>query len=505
MMWKSLKEASACLKIKPATLRSRGLSGRWPRKTDESSIQLRYLYFIPQSESEASDAEVDRYLDGSHVVHLDQRYDDDGDDDHVFKPQDPEMKDYIVAGGNYIFSIPSKPGKPWVVPKEQIETLVSMYSNDGEKATYNQISRKLGWHRRTVRETLKALGKTHDSLPFTDDQIYSTNEDSLVEDLIRRKEEKVYVRASRASWRKTQELADKALNWQRFVEDSLSHMVVPPPPPMPKWKRSGASKKNRRQGGLTVVSHATDLHYGKYGWVDQVGEEYSREVTRDRLMSATEELQKKISVWGTPDRVVLGVGGDWFHIDGPNGGTTKGTPQDHDGCYMRIFTEGCALARDHIEHWRQFAPHVDVKLVRGNHDYISTSLLVHWLRAVYANAPDVEIGSYSNDREYMRIGSTLLGLTHGDGVSDKDLGSLMALEAKEMWSDTTYRMWITGHWHSQIVSENYGVLVEHAPSLAGSDAWHKRNGYVGNRRALSAFLIDHEDGPFAKVLADYKK
>jgi hypothetical protein len=41
--------------------------------------------------------------------------------------------------------------------------------------------------------------------------------------------------------------------------------------------------------------------------------------------------------------------------------------------------------------------------------------------------------------------------------------------------------------------------------LAGSDAWHTKHGYVGNRKLLMAHIIDDKHGPVAKVWADAKE
>jgi predicted phosphodiesterase len=500
MRWEPLDQASESLNYSKNGLRSKGGRKGWPRRQDrrndsDSDNNNRYLYAVPESEAEARAVGVDKWDGGGRFA-----VDEDGE----AKVSEPAHGPYYFdeTRDRYIFNLPSKPRTPWVVPGEEVRTLVAAYSKDGDDATINQLCRQLGWHRKTVKETLAALGKTHDSLPFTDEQIIGTDEDELVEDFARREEERVHVRAERQDWAKVKDLADRARRWDKFIAETMSKMVVPPAPPIPRWKRDRKRRGTLTGNNLTVVSHATDLHFGKEGWVNQIGEEFTREICRDRLLDATEKLIQRIDVWGKPDEVILGVGGDWFHIDGHQGTTTKGTPQDADGNYLRIFTEGCALARDHIEMWRQHIPKVRVVAVRGNHDYYSTALLVHWLQGKYDGCEDVEIGRCEVDREYIHIGQTILGMTHGHSVKDKDLVSLMAAEVPELWGKTKHRLWLTGHWHSQIVTEHHGVVVEHLPSLAGSDRWHHEHGYVGNRKALMAHLIDHNEGPFAKLLVD---
>ena len=513
MRFGSLAEAASIVGKSKDAIGNRGARGTWPRHKDPTSTTTaannrRFLYGIPETQEEAEELNVKGW--GDDVWEAGPSFTADNEPRRRYvseeeeEIQDPESTPYTVIGDKYVFNLPSKPRHPWAVSKGEVEQLVSMYSNDGDGASLNQISRAMGWHRKTVKEMLRALGKTHDSLPFTDEQIADGEEAHLVEDLIRQKEEKIHVRAAKVDWRKTQELADKARRWDKFISASMSQMVVPPAPDMPQWKVDRIRGKHENVNKISVVSHASDLHYGKEGWVNQTGEESNREHTRDTLMYATEKLIKRIKAWGEPDEVILGAGGDWFHIDNHRGTTTRGTPMDHDGSFLQIFSEGCALARDHIEMWRQAIPKVRIVTVRGNHDYYSTALLVHWLQAKYEDSPDVEVGRCEIDREYLKVGNTILGLTHGDGVKDKDLVSLMAAEAKDLWSHTKYRLWLTGHWHSQISYEHHGVLVEHLPSLAGTDAWHNKHGYKFNKKDLMAHLIDHEDGIIAKVWAGFE-
>jgi predicted phosphodiesterase len=198
------------------------------------------------------------------------------------------------------------------------------------------------------------------------------------------------------------------------------------------------------------------------------------------------------------------AGGDWFHVDSMRMTTTKGTPQDVDGSFFAVLEGGINLAVAQIEAWRAVAPKVEVKIVRGNHDYITTAMLGLYLRGAYANDRQVSIGEPMNDREYIEVGRTLVGLTHGDGVKDEKLSQLMAYEAREAWGRTDRRLWLTGHWHSQITTETHGVLIRHLPSLSGTDEWHHRSGYVGNRRSLAALVLDPVDGLWCEVTQDAK-
>jgi hypothetical protein len=468
VQWVTLGEAASATNLSRRVIRWRRERGSWPaRKLPDGS----YLYRI-----------------------------DGGVEDEDTAPViEPRAGPYAVVGDNYVFNLPSKPRTPWVVPKADVARLVAAYSRDGDNASLNQIARTIGWHRRTVLEVLRALGKTHDSAPFTDEDIAAGDEDALVEDLVRMKEEKVHVRAERESWTKTKDLADKARSWDAFIASLFAAA--------PKSIRSTAKPVKAPQKGngeLCAVSHATDLHYGKHGWVMETAEEYDRKECERRLLSTTSALIAKSTSHGKLSRAIIGVGGDWFHIDNPLMQTTRGTPQDTDGRFLQILWEGFELAVAHIEQWLAAVPVIDLAIVRGNHDSHATAVLRMLLWERYRNDARVRMKRTFLTREYFTFGESLIGFTHGEDTKDSELGALMATERREAWADTKYRHWFTGHWHTQKMDERYGVVVEHMPSLAGSDAWHHRKGYVGNRKALTATLFHREEGAIARILQGAK-
>ena len=71
----------------------------------------------------------------------------------------------------YVFTLHGA-AKAVVMSAERVQQIVADYSNLGAKASVNQIARTHGISRPVVRGILKALGPiTHDSLPFTQEQI----------------------------------------------------------------------------------------------------------------------------------------------------------------------------------------------------------------------------------------------------------------------------------------------------------------------------------------------
>jgi hypothetical protein len=97
-------------------------------------------------------------------------------------------------------------------------------------------------------------------------------------------------------------------------------------------------------------------------------------------------------------------------------------------------------------------------------------------------------------------GNTLLGFTHGDETKLVDLPLLMATETPKLWSTATHKAFFTGHLHHEMLKDHKGVKIYQMPSLAGTDRWHHKKGYVGSVKGLAGYLVHKEKGVRVTVL-----
>ena len=409
---------------------------------------------------------------------------------------------YDEKNDRYIFALRShaKAGRPFVVPGGVIKSTVLAYSNSGSAATINEIARTNGWHRTTVVEVLRALGKTHDSAPFTDEDLGSRPEDDLVEDSVRLKEESVLRKAERRDWKEKAKLADEAKHFDRFVagrmlevireveakRGSISVFTAPAPKGKPPIGVSGK---------VSVIYGLTDIHLGAKAWKDEVGAETTREIVRARVLATTQKLIHRVlhACRGCVIEWVVPVGSDNIHADTDSGTTTKGTPLDTDGSFARMFLEACELYEEVISLLARSGK-IQLVAMPGNHDRVSTMMLNHWLSARYRNNKNVKTTFSAGHRNYFLRGKSLIGMVHGDSIKDNKIPLIMASEASELWGKSKHRVVFSGHTHTDTVGEFAGVRVIHMPSLATADRWHHRSGYVGNTKALAAHIIDHKEG-----------
>lgn len=376
------------------------------------------------------------------------------------------------------------------VDGEKHRAMKEAYSNMvGKAASMNEITREFGIPRAWFDEYRRRHGWTHDMSPYTDEEVASTDIDQLVEDLVLKRKHLLHEKFERRKWKSIEEAAEKYEMFNSHVLNEFKQLVGETPAETPKLEMAKGED-------YSLVISPTDFHWGKYGWVDEVGETYHFEEAKKRLMEKTAELLCRLP--SRPEQIILATGSDWFHVDTDAGTTTKGTPQDMCGSPAEILMSGCQLAREHIDLLRQIAP-VKVVFMPGNHDRMSAIALMMYLSAVYENVDDCEVVVSPSTRQYVQYGNNLLGFIHGDGA--KNLVDLMSNEQRKLWGECEHHTWFHGHLHHRQVLEKGGCLIVQLPSLAGHDRYHARQGYTTSKAGLAAHLIDKQKGLIATFFA----
>tara|TARA_R110002020_G_scaffold9719_3_gene38112 strand:+ start:56 stop:1270 length:1215 start_codon:yes stop_codon:yes gene_type:complete len=255
---------------------------------------------------------------------------------------------------------------------------------------------------------------------------------------------------------------------------------------------------NATKGSYMLEVNIFDLHFGKLCWNGETGEDYDTKIAAERFHNAIDDLVAKAQFHNV-EKIVFPVGNDFFNSDSLNNTTTAGTPQDEDLRWQKTFTNGRRLIVDGIEKLLQVAP-VDVVIVQGNHDFQRSFYLGDSLTAWFRNVPEVNIDNSASPRKYVRYGSNLIGLTHGNNEKVAELPILMASEQKGLWADTKFHEWHLGHFHHKkqmkwkTIDEQKGCVIRFMRSLSGTDAWHNLKGYVQNVQSAESFLWHKDNG-----------
>ncbi len=249
-----------------------------------------------------------------------------------------------------------------------------------------------------------------------------------------------------------------------------------------------------------------DLHMGKYAWDEETVTNYDVDRAEDLFDASLEFLLGRAQKLtdGKIGRVLCVFGNDVSHTDSKRATTTAGTPMDVDTRYVKVYRRICAIHRRAVDLLRTVAP-VDIKIVSGNHDELTSFHLGEILAARYDTVPHVTIDNGPRTRKYYDYGVNLFGFAHGDTERVAELPLAMAREQPELWAVCSSREWHIGHKHitetyearpGRVEQDHYsdkGVRIRRLTSLSGHDAWHTKHAYM-DRRACEAFVFHKTAG-----------
>ena len=102
------------------------------------------------------------------------------------------------------------------------------------------------------------------------------------------------------------------------------------------------------------------------------------------------------------DEIIITFGSDYFTINADKPETKKGTPQDINAYYDKIYAVGAKVAIDTISYLRGKARKIVVIGLPGNHDEQSTVWLMICLKHYFDSAADVVVDWTYGHRKYYR-------------------------------------------------------------------------------------------------------
>lgn len=257
-----------------------------------------------------------------------------------------------------------------------------------------------------------------------------------------------------------------------------------------------------RRDGLWQVQVVSDTHFGNYAWSKTTGQgDYDLGIAEQRVRDTALGLLDTGDTYSPALRTIAFLG-DLFHYDTPAGTTTSGTQLERDGRLQKMIEVGCDTLLHLIERSAETCQ-THVLIVNGNHDEVLTWAFQRIARERFAKEKRVTISNDYTGRQYASHGRNLLGFAHGNRAKRK-LPQLMALEASNQWSESVYREYHTGHYHSQAAEWSRpietidGVLVRVAPTVCPPDDWHAAHGFIGSRQCMETFIYEPNGGLIAQ-------
>jgi len=246
---------------------------------------------------------------------------------------------------------------------------------------------------------------------------------------------------------------------------------------------------------VNVEISLSDYHLAKR----TVDGDNSIQARANRYLDVAQSLINKVVSNYHIDTVILPISNDFFHTDNYQHQTTNGTPQDTIMDYSEEYELGFSVLVDTINMLRQYACHVVVILVQGNHDRTKSFYLEHALDVLFKDALDVDFIRHHSVIKAKVVGNTFIGWHHGNCKID-DLPLLFAThpEYSHFFGNAKYREIHTGDKHHYMAKEIKGVRIQQMPSLSGTDRWHLDNNFVHSVRAALALVYDIELGKVAE-------
>jgi hypothetical protein len=254
--------------------------------------------------------------------------------------------------------------------------------------------------------------------------------------------------------------------------------------PQPVRKASKAAPREQM-----AVFGIYDAHIGAYCWAGETDEDNDTDRAVSRVCSAVDEVCEDLSKYPM-QKIVMPIGNDFMHYDNARGETTSGrVVTDFDSRYPRV-VEACHDALAYmVDRSLDIAREVELVYVGGNHDFMTSYHLTHWLKQRYSRDDRVTVDVSPRKRKYLMWGSVLIGLAHGDGLNLKEVYRHMAEENRENWAKATCREFHFGDKHhrkqiDQKTVDSYGrVTLRQNPSLSPRDKWTYDMGFDSVRCA----------------------
>lgn len=260
--------------------------------------------------------------------------------------------------------------------------------------------------------------------------------------------------------------------------------------PSPKIEYEG-NKATDKQFSVFPIG---DPHIGLLCWSKEVNHDWDVAIATRVFKSVFERLVGMMPV--TQEAILINTG-DLFHSDNIAGMTSRsGHHLELDGRHGKWLDAGMLIVRMWIETLLRRYKKVHFVNVIGNHDDILGRFMGGFVENVYENNKNLTIQKGDNPFQYVHRDKVLLGFAHGHTTKLASLPGKMADDVPELWGQSSFRHWITGHvHHNQFVQfkEHPGCSVESVGIIPPKDAYSHGGGY-GARRGTQGIIFDKEHG-----------
>lgn len=222
-----------------------------------------------------------------------------------------------------------------------------------------------------------------------------------------------------------------------------------------------------------------DTHIGMLAHEGECGESSDLKIQKRDLLSAMDRLVAGMA----PSKVCTIVPlGDNYHADDDNQRTPRGGHKlDVDGRSDKVARVGVDVFRRVIDRALQRFERVNVEVVGGNHDVVTSLWLRIALGLVYEKEPRVWVNPSPSALRVWEFGRCLFAAAHGDGITPEQMLPVVSARYREMWGRALHVYGYQGHRHKKGVVERPGGLVEIFRTMTGQDSFAAKFGHESGR------------------------
>ena len=239
-----------------------------------------------------------------------------------------------------------------------------------------------------------------------------------------------------------------------------------------------------------LVINKQDAHLNKYD-IDGNNDITNRLAN---IMYKVELIANQATLLNNLEQITYIIGSDEFNSEF-TGMTTKGTPQTNTHTYQTSFEYICGHEVLMITMLLQYAEHVNVVYVAGNHDEFVGWHMVNWLQTYFRNIERLSFDCSPKYRKYISYGNSALMFNHGDAIKPAKLAALFPMEFKDGWSFHQNFYIFTGDKHHEVSHDFNGIKFYQIPAFSNAKSlWDDKNGHTMSKAEVTGFLIEEASG-----------
>lgn len=225
----------------------------------------------------------------------------------------------------------------------------------------------------------------------------------------------------------------------------------------------------------------TDYHLGMLSWPEETGDDWNTDIAEQMLL---DWFTAAIAASPKAERAVFAQLGDFLHWDGMDAVTPASKHLlDADTRFQKIVRVAIRVLRQVIGQLLARHASVHIIMAEGNHDPASSIWLRELFRALYDDEPRITVDLSPDPYYCVEHGATSLFFHHGHKRRVSDIAPVFAAKFRDVFGRTKHSYAHMGHLHHVDTKENSLMLVEQHRTLAGSDAYASRGGWLSGRDA----------------------